>query len=228
VKLQESRRPGYAWNADNNGGPTSTTWCFSPMGAPIVTVRLPDGGVAKFQAKAEPACQDISLNQVRLEFEELDGYGYQLEQTDYGLLTWSNLVNSPVPILHDGDGVPANPQHYKLTTPEGMVLSIDQDAGLERVDDPGSNQYLTFSRDGVLHSTGVGIVFERDVLGRIHTMRMPDDSTRHYAYTAEGELGQVVDQVGEITSFGYVSTPAFPHYLQDIIDPRGVRVSGTV
>ncbi|MCB1555584.1 MAG: tandem-95 repeat protein [Xanthomonadales bacterium] len=227
VRLQESRRPGLAWTAERNGGPLSTTWCFAPLGAPMVTVRLPDGGVAKFRAKAVPECQDITLNQINLAFEDVDGYGYELEQTDYGLLTWGNVEGFSVPILYDGAGppVPANPQHYKLTTPEGMVYTIDQDAGLKRVDDPGSNQFLTFSRDGVLHSTGVGIVFERDALGRIHTMRMPDDSTRHYAYTPQGELDQVVDQVGEITSFGYVSTPAFPHYLRDIVDPRGVRVS---
>jgi RHS repeat-associated protein len=220
IRLQESRTPGFGWSLLQYGGPLGN-WCVQPNGSPIVTVTLPDGQVESFRARAEPECSQLAQPYVQLVFEPLAGTHSQLESTDLPLL---RLLDGRL-IDPDQPDRAADPRLYRLTTAEGLVFDIDQNLGLTRLTEPASGQHLSFTRDGVLHSTGVGIAFVRDGAGRIVRMVLPDATEITYAYTAAGDLAAVTDQVGNVTRFAYVTDPRWPHYLQDIIDPRGVRVA---
>ena len=133
----------------------------------------------------------------------------------------SHMIFDPEPGLPN----PIDPTHYRLTTDDGMVYEIDQFEGVRKVTDLGTETSLTYSHDGVLHSSGIGITFVRDAQDRITQLQLPDGQTIDYTYTPAGDLDAVSDQVQAQTHFGYVADPRWPHYLQDIIDARGVRVS---
>ena len=229
VRLQESRRVGFAWDVFIQGG-TFGQRCIRPLGDPIVTVTLPDGEVASFKARAEPECRSAldGDSHVSLLFDPIEGTDHRLEQTDYGIVRWANIAGNAVGILFDeasGDTNPIDPRHYRLTTDAGLVYEVDQFDGVRTITDQGTETSLTYSRDGVQHSSGIGIDFIRDAQSRITQLRLPDGETIDYRYTASGDLEAMIDQEQEETRFTYEANPRYPHYLRDIVDPRGIRVS---
>lgn len=62
-----------------------------------------------------------------------------------------------------------------------------------------------------------------DISGRITDIVSPDGSVLSYQYDPSGDLITSVDRVGEPTQYIYVY--GRPHLLEDIADPRGIRVS---
>lgn len=117
-----------------------------------------------------------------------------------------------------------NPDEFIVTRPDGTRFTYTQTDGLKKAVDPASNQ-LTFTRDGITHTSGVSIQFIRDAQGRITEIRDPDGRSIRYAYNAAGDLISVTDRLTNVTQFTYRATPA--HYLEDVIDPLGRRAQRT-
>ena len=226
IRLTESRAPGYSWTLVSERNGFFGNWCVRPNGDPIVAVTAPDGKLLKFRAKASPECQFAAPQpDVQIVFEALPGTDAQLTQTDYGIVRLTQLAGSGVYNLLDmGDTSqsPANPSHYRLKLPDGTIYSITQGLGLTQVSEPDGNT-LTYSAGGIKHSRGQEIAFLRDGQNRIEQIVLPDGRRRRYTYTPAGDLEIAVDTGADLTSFAYL--PQAPHYLRDIIDPRGVRVS---
>ncbi len=114
--------------------------------------------------------------------------------------------------------LPYNPSQYTLTDPSGKRFTYHENRGLLRAEDPNGNT-LTLNNNGITHSSGVGLAFERDAQGRIVVMRDPLGEAWSYGYDADGNLSTVTDPDGNITTYTYHMTPA--HYLDKIIDPQG-------
>jgi RHS repeat-associated protein len=226
IRLTESRAPGYSWTLVSERNGFFGNWCVRPNGDPIVAVTAPDGKLLKFRAKAMPECQFAAPQpDVQIVFEALPGTDAQLSQTDYGIVRLTQVAGSGVYNLLDmGDTSqsPANPSHYRLKLPDGTIYSITQGVGLTQVSEPDGNT-LTYSAGGIKHSRGQEIAFLRDGQNRIEQIVLPDGRRRRYTYTPAGDLEIAVDTGADLTSFAYL--PQAPHYLRDIIDPRGVRVS---
>lgn len=224
VRIAESTRPGFSWrNYRASGGPFGN-WCTVSNGDRVVTVTLPDGQVESFRARVEPECNPIvPVIDVNLVFTPIDGTDSRLEQTDYGLLRVATIAGSEVANLIDlsEPGEPVDPRNYRLTTAEGVIYEIDQDFGVRRVVEPSGNS-LTYSAAGIRHSSGVGIDFVRDGQGRIRDLVLPDGEIISYTYTAAGDLEAMVDQIDQVTRFAY-QFARIPHYLTEVVDPRGVR-----
>ncbi len=221
VRVHESRTVGLGWSLNEYRQGFFSNWCVQPQGDPIVTVALPDGKLEKFRAKAMPECQFLVPNiDVQIAFEPLPGTTSKLEQTSLGSvrLAGGQLIDL-------GDIGPADPDDYALTTKEGIRYDVRQGVGIRRVTDLDGNT-LTYTRDGILHSSGVGVQFIRDSAGRIATIRLPDGNFLDYTYDMAGDLSASVDQNGNVSTYGYVQG-RWPHYLQDIVDPRGVRAART-
>ena len=72
----------------------------------------------------------------------------------------------------------------------------------------GVNESLTITRDGD---------------NRITSVKTPSGSEVSYTYDENGDLTSVTDVSGNVTTFKYTD-----HYLEEIIDPRGVRVSKNI
>ncbi|MBX3714257.1 MAG: tandem-95 repeat protein, partial [Lysobacter sp.] len=220
VRLHESRQLGLGWRVQQSGSGLFSNWCVRPQGDPVVTVALPDGSVEKFRAKAMPECQFlVPPSEVELVFEPMPGTYSQLSQTRYGAL---RVVANELVDLNDEGGA-VDPDQYRLTLKDGTVYDLDQTFGLRKVSDAHGNS-LSFSREGVSHSTGVGVRFIRDAAGRIVRMELPDGTALRYAYDANGDLVRMIDQVDQSVRYGYLQG-ANAHYLQDIVDPRNIQVS---
>ena len=219
MRIHESRTLGNGWSLRQEGGGFFPSWCVRASGDPIVSVTLPDGDVQRFRARAMPECQFLIPSiDVQLVFEPLPGTDSKLEQTSYGSLRVSGDV-----LLDLGEFEPADPDSYRLTTQDGTKYDLVQGVGIRKVTDPSGNT-LTYGRDGVVHSSGVGIDFLRDSQGRITALRLPDGGFVDYEYDVSGDLTAVVDQVGNVSRYGYLQG-RYAHYLQDIFDGRGVRTA---
>lgn len=109
-----------------------------------------------------------------------------------------------------------NPDTYILKTKRGFTYTISQTDGVNLIEDRNGNS-VTISESGITSSTGYGVSFDRDGLGRITTMTDPDGNEIHYAYDSSGDLVRVTYPSGEVMQFSYDAD----HYLTGIIDPTG-------
>ncbi|MEM8682202.1 MAG: Ig-like domain-containing protein [Pseudomonadota bacterium] len=219
VRLQESRDIGFSWSLIEEDFGLFSQWCVRPNGDPTVTVRLPDGEVETFVARAVPECtQFVPTVDVNIAFTPIDGTDSTLEQRDFGNV---RIIGNNIVDLGSPD-TPIDPDSYRLTTPEGFVYELDQGFGVRRVIDTHGNT-LTYSDTGIVHSQGFALDFIRDAQGRIESIVAPDGSSMAYGYDVNGDLTSYTDAENNVTTFTY--TNATDHYLEDIIDPRGIRVS---
>ena len=121
-------------------------------------------------------------------------------------------------------GFPYNPDTYRLTTPEGLTYEYGQFVGLRTVTDPNGN-VLTYTRDGIAHSSGQSVGFVRDGRDRIVAVVDPAGNAVRYGYDAVGDLVTVTDQAGLVTRLTYDA--GRPHYLGEVFDPLGNRAVRT-
>lgn len=222
VQIQESRTLGFSWQNNYYRNGFFGDWCIEANGDPVVTIRLPDGNVERFKAKADPECSSlVATVYAYMSFEPMAGTYSTLEQNDYGQL---RLTNGNIVDIGDENtfenGV--DPRSYTLTTKEGMIYRLDQNFGIRRIEEPGG-QYVTYSDDGIVHSLGYAVDFIRDSSGRIVALELPDGRRREYNYGLMGDLESISDFSGDVTTFDYLTR--IPHYLDEIVDPRGVSAT---
>ncbi|MDV6032260.1 MAG: hypothetical protein F9B45_19665 [Phycisphaera sp. RhM] len=123
------------------------------------------------------------------------------------------------------DGTPYNPANpaidgeFLIRTKNGIEYTVSGDTGnTETVADRNGNE-LVFNDLGVTSSTGVGVLFERDIRGRITGVIDPMGNRVEYEYDSAGNMTAVKDREGNTTRFRYLNDPE--HYLEEIIDPLG-------
>lgn len=121
-------------------------------------------------------------------------------------------------------GFAYNPSEYNLTTKTGLTYRYDQFEGLEEIRDRNGNT-VTFTDAGITSSTGTAIQFARDPQGRITQIIDPVGNAIRYTYDTNGDLVRVVDQADLTTTLDYLDSR--PHYLEEIVDPRGKAVIQT-
>ena len=214
IKTEESRRPGFGWTQETSGGLIPNI-CIEPLGAPIVTITLPDGDVETFEAAASPRCtQLLPQNNVRIVFNPIGDTQSKLVALD-GAAYYrdGNLTRDIV------DPEIADPDRYELTTRAGFVYDLDQNMGIRSVVDPNGNT-LTYSDEGIIHSDGKQVTFTRNAEGRIVKMTDPSGNSLNYAYENNGDLAGVTDRDGAETTFSY----NLSHGLIDIMDPLGRNI----
>jgi RHS repeat-associated protein len=225
-KVEESRPLGQYWDLNQyRSGPMNAVvrYCVEPRGKPIVTVTLPTGQVETFEVTVNEPC---SLYQ-----PEIDGLYLAYTPIDNTLSTLQE--ESPYPMrLANGELVDNasfmryDPSRYKLTTKAGFVYHLDQGFGIRYIEDPNGNT-ITYTPNGIIHSAGPSVTFERDNSGRIKAIRDPNGNVRRYHYDASGDLVGAAEPVAAsattpapTTSYRYYTVDdGFAHYLQEIRDP---------
>ncbi|MFN7783664.1 MAG: Ig-like domain-containing protein, partial [Lysobacterales bacterium] len=221
VRVQESRTPGFGWSLNTYpSGPLGLipNYCVESALGNVVSIVLGDGRVEKFKVKATPACnQAIPLLDVTFVFEPTDGARGRLETV---APVGGRLVNGSIADLADGGQI-ADPNNYRYIDPEGREYRVDQGFGLREIFEREGGNRVTFNRNGITHSNGFALQFTRDAQDRITRITGPGGIDLSYAYSSEGDLASVEDAEDNLTRFEYQSG----HYLRDIFDPRGVRVS---
>ncbi len=119
-----------------------------------------------------------------------------------------------------------NPSEYTLTTKDGIVYRYHENEGLRSVTDLNGN-VLTYSEDGISHSSGVEISFVRDPQGRVDEIHFPGmDNAGNptievldYQYDANGDLVSFINAADETIRYEYEDDPA--HYLSRAINSAG-------
>ena len=120
-------------------------------------------------------------------------------------------------------GLSFNPDEYRLTTKDGTTYRYNQFTGIRDITDRNGN-VLTFTDAGIFSSFGESIQWLRDAQGRITEIIDPAGNSLYYDYE-RGDLISFTDQVNNVTTMSYFSSPA--HYLDEVIDPLGNLVSRT-
>jgi RHS repeat-associated protein len=116
----------------------------------------------------------------------------------------------------EGTNVPYSPTSVRLTLPEGTQIDLERVAGVARIADPNGNQ-LRLTSQGIVHSSGKSIRFDRDAAQRITRITDPREQALTYGYDGAGDLTTFTDQAGHNTTFRYDST----HRLLEIRDALG-------
>jgi YD repeat-containing protein len=220
VRLHENRVLGGDWIGTRSGGVLSRMYCIQETRRHVVTVTLPDGKALQFQPTLSQPCQAfVPPQQIKLRFQAMPGTNATLATASDPWLFPDGANPGEFNLVTDiDDPTPYDPSQYVLILQDGRRLLIDQQAGLQSVRDLNGNE-LTFTRDGITHSSGKGVTFTRDGQGHVTQIVDPRGATIRYAYDAAGDLASVTDQVGNTTTFTYNRN----HDLLTITDPRGVQ-----
>ena len=223
VRVRESRKLGFSWKMTQDGGGFNP-FCVRSNGVPAVTVTLPNGEVEQFEAKWFPECrQYVPPIYGEIKFSPLGSKTHsKLEQLSYGTVRVTNLPDGSSNIIDPGEGLPVDPSLYQLTTEDGMVYLLDQTFGIRKITDQAGNT-ITYSDDGIVHSSGTRVDFVRDSEKRITDIILPDGRRLKYGYDLKGDLQSVKDQLNYATTFGYLPNIRYPHYLDTITDARGIK-----
>ena len=201
IKVQVTRTLGTGWYAEETGSfQGSPTYTLRTDNIPKILVTYADGRQDRFEFTpflGNPLDPTVATPM----FTALEGTTTSLIIPGEGDLKIVGGI-----ILDEGDnGVePLNPSEFQVTTPEGMSFVISKIFGLQRILDRNGNT-LTFSPDGVSHSSGLSIVFERDDLGRIETITDPMNNQVDYEYDAAGDLVAFTDPEGNTFRYVYDS-----------------------
>jgi RHS repeat-associated protein len=212
TKIEENRRSGERWYIDSTGV-LIPTYYLLPDGEHYVSITLPNGKLLEFDCKFLPESQLASpMKWIESTiYTPRPGTQSTLIALDDSPMQFNgtHVINYNLEIF--------DPDRYQLTTQDGTIYIIDQNRGILKVTDNNGN-YLDFTDDGIIHSSGKSVTFIRDTEGRITEITDPMGNTLTYTYDENGDLTAFTDQEGNTSQYTYNKS----HGLVDIIDPRGI------
>ncbi|MBK7333900.1 MAG: RHS repeat protein [Betaproteobacteria bacterium] len=198
LRIRTNRVLGTGW-VRNVAGPVVS---LAPTSEHRVSVTLPDGTVEVFDMRVSPTANIGSLD-----FTAVTGF----EPRPGALGTLEALANPDLLIVNGGAEEELvddstletyQPKVYRYTTVDGTKIEISPTEGVKKVTDRNGNA-VTFGPSGILHSDGTGIVFTRDVKGRIVTITDPAGHVQSYAYDGNDDLVAHTDPTGALSRYAY-------------------------
>lgn len=216
VRVEKNKVLGLSWY-QTKSNTFIPTYCIEPTRPHIVTVTMPDGTVEKFEARTERQCQQAApIPETKLVFTPQGATRGQLSVAGDNTVFVAGSVPGPVELVaYDGTGI-FDRTTFKYTAKDGTEFIIKQGAGLESVKDTNGNT-LTVSANGITHSSGKSVTFQRDAQGRITQIADPAGKSNVYTYDANGDLVSYKDRENNTTLFTY--EPTIAHHLKSIVDP---------
>lgn len=216
--ISESCKPSENWSQTQGGGMVSS-FRFSEDRSHQVSIDWGNGKTEKFNMQLTPASSLTPIyTGITVSYKAQKGTKSTLEpinKTSTALIYNDN-------ILMYSDGTPYAPTGYKLTKQDGTVYYFDAEGNVTKIIDTNGFT-IEMTEDGIIHSEGKSIVYNRDSKGRITSIVSPTGKTVEYTYDSNGDLTSVKDISGYITKFEYDD-----HYITNIIDPRGINVSRNI
>ena len=216
--ISESGKPSENWSQTQGGGMV-TTFRFTENKAHEVSIDWGSGKTEKFRMTLSPNSSLTPITAgITVSYKAQRGTKSTLEPINK---TSAALIYNDDTLMY-ADGTPYAPAGYKLTKQDGTVYYFDADGNVTKIiDTNGSTIEMTY--DGIIHSDGKSINYNRDNKGRITSIVSPTGKTVEYTYDNNGDLTAVKDVSGYVTRFEYDD-----HYITNIIDPRGVNVSRNI
>ena len=219
---RNNRPPGDGWRIPDTQGPWGLP-CSSVQETKshLTTVRLSDQEVYRFRLALRNLATVVGGCYADAVFEWVDG---PLPGTTLEILGDNQVFapNGSDRVVVPDTQEPFVPEDVKLTTRDGRIFHLDLSDGVTHVEDLHGN-FLEITPEGITHSSGKSVEFERDDTGRIVRITDPMGHSNHYAYDATGDLVTFTDRVDATTRFTY----SVGHYLEDIENALGVRAVRT-
>ena len=218
---QNNRPPGDGWEIVNPGGPFGLP-CSQTIETKshLTTVRLSDQEIYRFRLSLVDTAILLEGCQARAVFEWVDGPlpGSTLEVLGDDRVIYENGSDR---LIHQDNLELFEPDDVKLTTRDGRIFHLNLSTGVTHLEDLNGNA-VDITVDGITHSSGVGIDFQRDSSGRIQEIVDLRGNSNVYAYDGAGDLVRHTDRAGGETRFSYRE-----HYLRDLHNALGVRAVRT-
>ena len=215
---RNSRMPGDGWQIVASQPPSP----FPCAGAVetkshLTVIRISEREIYRFRPTVIDTTPGIGRCDGRVVFEYVDGPlpGTTLEIIGNDLVYYENAAGNDQLIDYDTLAT-FEPRNVRLTTRDGRIFELDLTGGVTRVEDRNGNT-LSVTSGGIAHSSGKGIVFQRDGAGRIDAITDPAGQQLAYAYDASGNLSSFTDQAGYVDRFTYDDS----HLLTELENPRG-------
>jgi RHS repeat-associated protein len=195
---------------------------------------LPDGTKEGFTFSAQPVAMGYwqSAYYYKPVFTPLAGTKSTLLY-DGGQELMSDGWGGYTTTLAMGDGYPYTPFSgfyggVSIKLRNGTILNFDSNDGVLTSAKDTSGNMLYFHDNGITHSSGKGVTFDRDGQDRISAITGPDGKRVEYKYDTLGNLVAVIDQHGDTVKFTYLTDDNAPeHYLDEVIDPLGRTAAKT-
>jgi RHS repeat-associated protein len=219
LKLRSNRVPGTGWNVIKSG----LAFGLQPSDVHIVGLTLPDGRVEVFEMVVSPQVSPLvpfPPSVLKARFVPRAGTLGRLESLENNTLSIFDTQPGTVELLDDITLATYNPQRFRYTAPDGTVVVIHAQNGVQSVTSPDGNT-LTFTTGGIFHSSGKSVLFTRDSAGRIITVTDPAGGVQRYTYDGNGDLRTHTDAGGNVTRYDYNRS----HGLLRVTDPLN-RVVG--
>ncbi|CAM2069235.1 hypothetical protein SCOR_27950 [Sulfidibacter corallicola] len=216
--VQDTTTMGGAWNVTKTSVGGTTRFCIEELAPHYIHIVYPDGETGRFAFVLDNPCQTVSVPvELTGRFVAMQGTRGTLIDPDHPQLRLRRVFGeNPRYVVVTPNGNLYDPQRFVLSTPERIHHEIVLNEGIVDSSDELGNG-IEYRNDGISHTAGLDIRFERDEQGRITTLFDPMGNPTHYEYDAEGHLQAVYDATGNPTLFGYDEM----HRLIEITGPVG-------
>ncbi len=260
VRLEKSGIMGEGWQAEIGSGFLGFRACVYETEPHFISIVFPGDKVFRFRAVVDlndsgtPCTGSVGVDAAwgRMTYAPLPGTVGTLREINPTPFLDLGFEGIEYPItFHDSRGTIAeaeadadsgalyDPKEFEFTTLDGRKFQFNAAGKVVKMTDRVGNS-LTFSSDGVIHSSGKSVKFIRDAAGRIEQIYDPNGLSTNgvptglptlvYKYDSVGNLEKVLrlktrnisDPAYLTTVFGYTNSK-YPHYLTDIDDPRGIK-----
>lgn len=216
IRIRANRPLGTGW-VRTVTGPTTRLNATSNH---TVSVTLPDGKVERFDMIVSPTSNLGTLDATTVTgFAPQAGTLGKLELLDNNSLLIL-AAGAEDELFDDFTLAPFAPKRYRYITVDGVKIDVSTVSGLLQMEDRNGNR-VSFSADGITHSSGKSVSFTRDTAGRITQITDPMGSSQSYAYDANGDLVRHVSRTGGQSSYRY----DYRHNLIEITEPTGIRAT---
>ena len=202
------------WETGFDGGGWLPLYYVLPDRLHTVTIDLGDGRTETFDMEVNPSSMYIySFWDASVTWRRR-GQGFSTLRSS----PTDCLVMNGMPIL-TWDFEDWNPTGFTYTDNQGNKFTFTGEGkrmNISAMEDENGNT-LTFTQNGIFHSAGRSVLFERDDEERITRITDPDGNEIVYTYDDDGNLVAVTDRDENTSHFGYNYT----HGLLEIEDPNG-------
>lgn len=214
MKVLANREQGTGWEVNKLSG-IFPTFTLQPNDQHTISLTLANGDVEVFDLRPTPTAQVLfPFTFLTAVYTPRPGtLGTLVPVGNTGLIIFDNQPG-PVTLLDDGTFGDYDPQTFRYTAVNGTEFVINRTDGVQSIKDTNGNT-LTFGPNGITHSSGRSITFQRDSQGRITQVIDPMGQSQTYTYDPNGNLATHTDPEANTTRFLYNQS----HGLLNIFDP---------
>lgn len=210
---RNNRRPGDGWQFQQGFLPCER---ISETRGHLTTIRLSDREIYRFKLSLERGAPTLGGCFGRARFDFIDGpiAGAALAILGNTEVIYQNGSNE---VLDSDSFEIFEPRKVRLTLRDGRAFELDLQDGVTQIQDTSGNA-LSITPQGITHTSGRTVTFQRDGQGRISAITDPEGKGLAYVYDTAGDLVEVRDRNGNATKYTYDAR----HLLRDFEDALGV------